>query len=61
MQIVYRNRAGVSQAILPGQIDFKRDPWPKVSKHAKGLFWQMLEPDPKIQLTTQQVLIEILI
>jgi len=47
---------GVAQAILRGQIDFKRDPWPKVSEHAKGLVRQMLEPDPKIRLTAQQVL-----
>lgn len=47
---------GVAQAILRGAIDFKRDPWPKVSEHAKNLVRQMLEPDPKVRLTAQQVL-----
>eukprot|EP01018_Ginkgo_biloba_P001207 Gb_34567 [translate_table: standard] len=47
---------GVAQAILRGLIDFKRDPWPKVSEHAKNLVRQMLEPDPKLRLTAQQVL-----
>eukprot|EP00252_Welwitschia_mirabilis_P021502 TRINITY_DN5531_c0_g2_i1.p1 TRINITY_DN5531_c0_g2~~TRINITY_DN5531_c0_g2_i1.p1 ORF type:complete len:523 (+),score=108.20 TRINITY_DN5531_c0_g2_i1:520-2088(+) len=47
---------GVAQAILKGQIDFKRDPWPKVSENAKNLVRRMLEPDPKIRLTAQQVL-----
>lgn len=47
---------GVAQAILRGVIDFKRDPWPKVSERAKSLVRQMLEPDPKRRLTAQQVL-----
>uniref|UniRef100_A0A0D6R1X9 non-specific serine/threonine protein kinase n=1 Tax=Araucaria cunninghamii TaxID=56994 RepID=A0A0D6R1X9_ARACU len=47
---------GVAQAILRGVIDFKRDPWPKVSEQAKSLVRQMLEPDPKLRLTAQQVL-----
>ncbi|KAI3941235.1 hypothetical protein MKX01_029809 [Papaver californicum] len=47
---------GVAHAILRGAIDFKRDPWPKVSDSAKSLVKQMLEPDPKKRLTAQQVL-----
>lgn len=47
---------GVAQAILRGIIDFKREPWPKVSEKAKSLIRQMLEPDPKRRLTAQQVL-----
>nr|XP_043622880.1 calcium-dependent protein kinase 13 [Erigeron canadensis] len=47
---------GVAQAILRGQIDFKREPWPSVSEGAKSLVRQMLEPDPKIRLTAKQVL-----
>lgn len=47
---------GVAQAILRGQIDFKRDPWPNVSESAKSLVRQMLEPDPKLRLTAKQVL-----
>ncbi|KAF5201718.1 Calcium-dependent protein kinase, partial [Thalictrum thalictroides] len=47
---------GVAQAILKGVIDFKRDPWPKVSDGAKNLVKKMLDPDPKKRLTAQQVL-----
>eukprot|EP00262_Sarcandra_glabra_P016328 TRINITY_DN528_c0_g1_i1.p1 TRINITY_DN528_c0_g1~~TRINITY_DN528_c0_g1_i1.p1 ORF type:complete len:547 (-),score=74.56 TRINITY_DN528_c0_g1_i1:533-2173(-) len=47
---------GVAQAILRGSIDFKRDPWPRVSDNAKSLVKQMIEPDPKRRLTAQQVL-----
>ncbi|GLT92706.1 hypothetical protein SLE2022_105310 [Rubroshorea leprosula] len=47
---------GVAQAILRGLIDFKRDPWPSISESAKNLVRQMLEPDPKLRLTAQQVL-----
>ncbi|KAL5740391.1 hypothetical protein ACOSP7_029272 [Xanthoceras sorbifolium] len=47
---------GVAQAIIRGQIDFKRDPWPNISECAKSLVRQMLEPDPKLRLTAKQVL-----
>ncbi|GKV06033.1 hypothetical protein SLEP1_g17969 [Rubroshorea leprosula] len=47
---------GVAQAILRGLIDFKRDPWPSISESAKNLVRQMLESDPKLRLTAQQVL-----
>ncbi|CAM6093245.1 unnamed protein product [Calypogeia fissa] len=47
---------GVAQAILRGALDFKRDPWPKVSDSAKSLVLHMLEPDPKSRSTAQQVL-----
>lgn len=47
---------GVAQAIIRSVIDFKRDPWPKVSDNAKDLVRQMLDPDPKRRLTAQQVL-----
>ncbi|KAL8093055.1 calcium-dependent protein kinase 13 [Apium graveolens] len=47
---------GVAQAIIRGQIDFKREPWPSISETAKNLVRQMLEPDPKIRLTAKQVL-----
>lgn len=47
---------GVAQAILRGFVDFKREPWPKISEAAKSLVRQMLEPDPKLRLTAQQVL-----
>lgn len=51
---------GVAQAILRGAIDFKRDPWPRISDGAKSLVRQMLEPDPRRRLTAQQVLGELI-
>lgn len=47
---------GVAQAIIRSSLDFKRDPWPKISEQAKDLVRQMLEPNPKLRLTAQQVL-----
>ncbi|OVA10249.1 Protein kinase domain [Macleaya cordata] len=47
---------GVAQAIIRSVIDFKRDPWPKVSDNAKDLVKGMLNPDPKQRLTAQAVL-----
>ncbi|KAL4285039.1 hypothetical protein GQ457_16G006470 [Hibiscus cannabinus] len=47
---------GVAQAIIRSVIDFKRDPWPKVSDNAKDLVRKMLNPDPKLRLTAQEVL-----
>ncbi|KAG9157897.1 hypothetical protein Leryth_000072, partial [Lithospermum erythrorhizon] len=47
---------GVAQAILRGQIDFNREPWPSISDGAKNLVRQMLEPDLKLRLTAKQVL-----
>lgn len=47
---------GVAQAIIRSVIDFKRDPWPKVSENAKDLVKKMLNPDPKQRLTAEEVL-----
>ncbi|XP_010453327.1 PREDICTED: calcium-dependent protein kinase 7 [Camelina sativa] len=47
---------GVAQAIIRSVIDFKRDPWPRVSDSAKDLVRKMLEPDPRKRLTAAQVL-----
>ncbi|PKA58235.1 Calcium-dependent protein kinase 8 [Apostasia shenzhenica] len=47
---------GVAQAIIRSVVDFKRDPWPKVSDSAKDLVKKMLDPDPKRRLTAQEVL-----
>jgi calcium-dependent protein kinase len=47
---------GVAQAILRGNIDFKREPWPNVSENAKDLVRRMLEPDLKLRLTAKQVI-----
>lgn len=46
----------VAQAIIDSRIDFKRDPWSKVSENAKDLVKKMLDRDPKRRLTAQQVL-----
>ncbi|XP_010673649.2 calcium-dependent protein kinase 8 [Beta vulgaris subsp. vulgaris] len=47
---------GVAQAIIRSVVDFKRDPWPKVSDNAKDLVKKMLDPDPNKRLTAQEVL-----
>ncbi|XWS66364.1 hypothetical protein CRYUN_Cryun05aG0193000 [Craigia yunnanensis] len=47
---------GVAQAIIRSVIEFKRDPWPKVSDNAKDLVRKMLNPDPKRRLAAQEVL-----
>ncbi|KAI3996971.1 hypothetical protein MKX01_021247 [Papaver californicum] len=47
---------GVAQAIIRSVIDFKRDPWPKVSDNAKDLVKRMLDPDPKKRYSAQEVL-----
>ncbi|XP_073146347.1 calcium-dependent protein kinase 8-like [Henckelia pumila] len=47
---------GVAQAIIRSVVDFKRDPWPKVSDNAKDLVKKMLDPDSSRRLTAQQVL-----
>lgn len=47
---------GVAQAIIRSVIDFRRDPWPRVSENAKDLVRKMLDPDPKRRLTAQEVL-----
>ncbi|KAE9590733.1 hypothetical protein Lal_00022974 [Lupinus albus] len=47
---------GVAQAIIQSVVDFKRDPWPKVSDNAKDLVKKMLDPVPGRRLTAQAVL-----
>ncbi|KAK8943323.1 Calcium-dependent protein kinase 7 [Platanthera guangdongensis] len=47
---------GVAQAIIRSVVDFKRDPWPKISDSAKDLVKKMLNPDPKQRLSAQGVL-----
>jgi calcium-dependent protein kinase len=37
-------------------VDFKRDPWPRVSEPAKDLVRRMLDPNPITRLTAAQVL-----
>ncbi|KAG0476690.1 hypothetical protein HPP92_013062 [Vanilla planifolia] len=47
---------GIAQAIIRSVVDFKREPWPKVSEGAKDLVKRMLDPNPNTRLTAQQVL-----
>ncbi|KAF7805360.1 calcium-dependent protein kinase 24 [Senna tora] len=47
---------GIAQAIIRGNIDFERDPWPKVSEEAKSLVKSMLDPNPYSRLTGEEVL-----
>ena len=47
---------GIFDAVLRGHIDFKSNPWPKISSAAKDLVSKMLKQDPKERLTAQQVL-----
>lgn len=54
--MIIETEQGVALAILRGVLDFKREPWPQISENAKSLVRQMLEPDPKKRLTSQQVL-----
>ncbi|KAI3782554.1 hypothetical protein L2E82_12605 [Cichorium intybus] len=47
---------GVAQAIIKSVVNFKRDPWPVVSDNAKDLVKKMLNPDPNLRLSAQEVL-----
>lgn len=47
---------GIARAIVRGEIDFSRDPWPKVSQEAKDLVKSMLDQNPYNRLTVQEVL-----
>ncbi|BAF13566.1 calcium-dependent protein kinase 8 [Oryza sativa Japonica Group] len=47
---------GVAQAIIRSVVDFKREPWPRVSEPAKDLVKRMLDPNPMTRLTAEQVL-----
>ncbi|KAE8718351.1 Calcium-dependent protein kinase 24 [Hibiscus syriacus] len=47
---------GIAHAIIKGEIDFQRDPWPRVSSEAKELVKCMLHPNPYDRLTLQEVL-----
>ncbi|KAB2062316.1 hypothetical protein ES319_A10G145200v1 [Gossypium barbadense] len=47
---------GIAHAIIKGEIDFKRDPWPKVSGEAMELVKSMLRPNPYNRMTIQEIL-----
>jgi hypothetical protein len=45
----------IFKMVLRGHIDFKTDPWPKLSEAAKDCVRRLLEQDPTKRATTQQV------
>ncbi|KAA8531388.1 hypothetical protein F0562_006116 [Nyssa sinensis] len=47
---------GIAHAIIRCEIDFDRDPWPKVSEDAKDLVRGMLEANPYSRMTVEEVL-----
>ena len=47
---------GIAHAIVRGDVDFERDPWPKVSAEAKDLVQNMLDPNPYSRMTIDEVL-----
>ena len=47
---------GIAQAIVRGNVNLEKDPWPKVSKEAKDLVKSMLDPNPYNRMTVQEVL-----
>ncbi|KAJ8642619.1 hypothetical protein MRB53_004367 [Persea americana] len=50
---------GIAEAIVQtdaSDIDFEREPWPRVSENAKDLVKSMLDPNPYSRLTAQEVL-----
>ncbi|GER40675.1 calcium-dependent protein kinase, partial [Striga asiatica] len=47
---------GIAQAIVHGEIDFQRDPWPRISEDAKDLVRGMLQQNPYTRLTVEEVL-----
>ncbi|CAO2838131.1 unnamed protein product [Amaranthus hypochondriacus] len=47
---------GIAHAIVRGEMDFERDPWPKVSPQAKDLVKHMLDQNPYNRITVEEVL-----
>ncbi|OIW08669.1 hypothetical protein TanjilG_03345 [Lupinus angustifolius] len=47
---------GIAQAIIGGNLDFTRDPWPKVSEEAKDIIKRMLDSNPYTRITLEEVL-----
>ncbi|CAM0952394.1 unnamed protein product [Alopecurus aequalis] len=45
----------IAESIIRGEINFEREPWPKVSHTAKDLVKKMLDPNPSTRLTANQV------
>ena len=49
------NDERIAESIIRGEINFEREPWPKVSQTAKDLVKKMLDQDPATRLTAKQV------
>lgn len=47
---------GIAHAIVKGELDFTKQPWPRISGNAKDLVKGMLEQNPYSRLTVQEVL-----
>ncbi|KAI3791216.1 hypothetical protein L2E82_04898 [Cichorium intybus] len=47
---------GIAQAIIKGDLNFHRDPWPRVSDDAISLIQGMLDQNPYDRLTVEEVL-----
>ncbi|KAK2400583.1 calcium-dependent protein kinase [Trifolium repens] len=56
LQEINETGQGITESIIESVIDFKREPWPKVSDNAKHLVKKMLDLDPKRRFSAKQVL-----
>ncbi|GKC68660.1 calcium-dependent protein kinase 24-like protein [Tanacetum coccineum] len=56
MEQLTETEEGIAQAVIKGDINFKRDPWPRVSEDAKSLVKGMLEQNPYERLTVEEAL-----
>ncbi|KAL7595994.1 hypothetical protein Lser_V15G29437 [Lactuca serriola] len=54
--LVTETEEGIAQAIIKGDINFERDPWPRVSEDAINIIRGMLDQNPYDRLTVEEVL-----
>lgn len=54
--LITESEEGIALSIIKGRLDFKREPWPKVSEDAKDLVICMLDPNPCSRMTVEEVL-----
>lgn len=50
------SEGAIAHAIIKGEVDLERDPWPKISKEAKDLVRDMLEKNPYVRISVDEVL-----